>query len=116
MPGADADDGGGLAGGVAGAVEGSEGGAEALRIEGLRKAFGANQVLRGIDLSVAAHEVVCLIGASGSGKSTLLRCVNLLERVDAGTIWLDGQVISGPGVNQNLVRLPLTDVHPHAQL
>jgi polar amino acid transport system ATP-binding protein len=100
MPGADADDGGRPAGGMAGTVEGSE----ALRIEGLRKAFGANQVLRGIDLSVAAHEVVCLIGASGSGKSTLLRCVNLLERVDAGTIWLDGQVITGPGVNQNLVR------------
>ncbi len=77
---------------------------EALGIEGLWKAFGANQVLRGIDLSVAAHEVVCLIGASGSGKSTLLRCVNLLERIDEGTIRLDGQVISGPGVNQNLVR------------
>jgi polar amino acid transport system ATP-binding protein len=78
--------------------------ADALRIEGLWKAFGANQVLRGIDLCVAAHEVICLIGASGSGKSTVLRCVNLLERIDAGTISLDGQVISGPGVNQNLVR------------
>jgi polar amino acid transport system ATP-binding protein len=84
---------------------GSEsGGVEALRIEGLWKAFGANQVLRGIDLAVAPHEVVCLIGASGSGKSTLLRCVNLLERVDAGTILLDGQAITGSGVNQNLVR------------
>jgi polar amino acid transport system ATP-binding protein len=61
-------------------------------------------VLRGIDLTVASHEVVCLIGASGSGKSTLLRCVNLLERIDAGAIWLDGQLITGPGVNQNLVR------------
>jgi ABC-type polar amino acid transport system ATPase subunit len=60
---------------------------EALRVEGLRKSFGAHEVLRGVDLSVAAHEVVCLIGASGSGKSTLLRCVNLLERIDAGTIW-----------------------------
>jgi polar amino acid transport system ATP-binding protein len=78
--------------------------AETLRIDGLRKAFGANEVLRGIDLAVAAHEVICLIGASGSGKSTLLRCVNLLERIDAGAIYLDGQLISGPGVNENLVR------------
>jgi polar amino acid transport system ATP-binding protein len=77
---------------------------EALRIEGLRKSFGANEVLQGIDLAVAPHEVICLIGASGSGKSTLLRCVNLLERIDAGTIYLDGQPITRPGVNENLVR------------
>jgi polar amino acid transport system ATP-binding protein len=76
----------------------------ALAIEGLRKSFGRTEVLRGVDLAVAPHEVVCLIGASGSGKSTLLRCVNLLERVDEGAIWLDGQLITGPGVNQNLVR------------
>ena len=55
-------------------------------IEGLHKSFGKNEVLRGIDLEVAEHEVVCLIGASGSGKSTLLRCVNLLEPVDAGRV------------------------------
>jgi polar amino acid transport system ATP-binding protein len=61
-------------------------------------------VLRGIDLAVAPHEVICLIGASGSGKSTLLRCVNLLERIDAGAIYLDGQSITRPGVNQNLLR------------
>jgi polar amino acid transport system ATP-binding protein len=79
-------------------------GAEALRVEGLRKSFGANEVLRGIDLAVAAHEVIGLIGASGSGKSTLLRCVNLLERIDAGAIYLDGQSITRPGVNENLVR------------
>jgi polar amino acid transport system ATP-binding protein len=78
--------------------------AAALRIEQLRKSYGAEEVLRGIDLTVAPHEVICLIGASGSGKSTLLRCVNLLERIDAGGIWLDGQLITGPGVNQNLVR------------
>jgi polar amino acid transport system ATP-binding protein len=78
--------------------------AEALRIEGLRKSFGAEEVLRGIDLAVAPHEVICLIGASGSGKSTLLRCVNLLERIDAGMIWLGGQLITGPGVDENLVR------------
>ena len=53
---------------------------------------------------MAPHEVICLIGASGSGKSTLLRCVNLLERIDAGTIWLDGQAITRPGVDENLVR------------
>src|SRR5256886_6129778 len=80
------------------------GGAEALRIEGLRKSFGLHEVLGGVDLAVAPHEVVCLIGASGSGKSTLLRCVNLLERIGAGTIWLDGQAITRPGVNENLVR------------
>jgi polar amino acid transport system ATP-binding protein len=80
------------------------GGPSALRVEGLRKSFGANEVLRGIDLTVAPHEVIGLIGASGSGKSTLLRCVNLLERIDAGAIWLDGQLITGPGVNENLVR------------
>ena len=53
---------------------------------------------------MAPHEVIGLIGASGSGKSTLLRCVNLLERIDAGTIWLDGQTITRPGVDENLVR------------
>ena len=74
----------------------SAGGSPALRVEGLRKSFGANEVLRGIDLTVASHEVIGLIGASGSGKSTLLRCVNLLERIDAGAIYLDGQLITGP--------------------
>ncbi|HEU0287973.1 MAG TPA: ATP-binding cassette domain-containing protein, partial [Nocardioidaceae bacterium] len=58
-----------------------------LRLERVRKQFGDNQVLRGLDLKVDEHEVVCLIGASGSGKSTLLRCVNLLETVDDGTVW-----------------------------
>jgi polar amino acid transport system ATP-binding protein len=79
-------------------------GGEAIRIEGLRKSFGQNEVLKGIDLSVATHEVVCLIGASGSGKSTLLRCVNLLEPIDSGTVWLWGSRVTGPGINQNLVR------------
>ena len=58
----------------------------ALRLEGVRKSFGEHEVLRGIDLELDDHEVVCLIGASGSGKSTLLRCVNLLEPLDAGRI------------------------------
>ena len=68
------------------------------------KSFGANEVLKGIDLTVDTHEVVCLIGASGSGKSTLLRCVNLLEPIDAGQISLWGQEITGPGIDPNLVR------------
>ena len=68
----------------------------ALRLEGVHKSFGKAEVLRGIDLDVAEHEVVCLIGASGSGKSTLLRCVNLLEPIDAGRIVVDGEEITAP--------------------
>jgi polar amino acid transport system ATP-binding protein len=79
-------------------------GSEAIRIEGLHKSFGANEVLKGIDLTVATHEVVCLIGASGSGKSTLLRCVNLLEPINSGRITLWGQEITAPGIDPNLVR------------
>jgi polar amino acid transport system ATP-binding protein len=77
---------------------------EAIRIDDLHKSFGTNEVLRGINLSVATHEVICLIGASGSGKSTLLRCVNLLERANSGRITLNGQDITAPGIDQNLVR------------
>ena len=62
----------------------------ALVIEGLHKSFGDLEVLRGIDLSIDRHEVVCVIGSSGSGKSTLLRCVNLLEPIDAGRIVVGG--------------------------
>jgi polar amino acid transport system ATP-binding protein len=76
----------------------------ALRIEGLHKSFGELEVLRGIDLELAEHEVVCLIGASGSGKSTLLRCVNLLEPIDAGSIELHGEEITAAGVDVNRVR------------
>jgi polar amino acid transport system ATP-binding protein len=75
-----------------------------LRLDGLRKHFGANQVLRGFDLEVAEHDVVALIGASGSGKSTLLRCVNLLDTVDDGTIWFDGRDITDPRVDRDEVR------------
>jgi polar amino acid transport system ATP-binding protein len=76
----------------------------ALRIEGLHKSFGRLEVLRGIDLDVAEHEVVCLIGASGSGKSTLLRCINLLEPIDAGRIEVAGQDITARGVAVDRVR------------
>jgi polar amino acid transport system ATP-binding protein len=77
---------------------------EALRIEALHKSFDDLEVLRGVDLVVAEHEVVCLIGASGSGKSTLLRCVNLLEPIDAGRILVHGSDITQPGVNVNEIR------------
>jgi polar amino acid transport system ATP-binding protein len=68
------------------------------------KSFGRLQVLKGIDLEVAPHEVVCLIGASGSGKSTLIRCVNLLEPIDAGRILLGGEEITAPGADVNRLR------------
>ena len=77
---------------------------EAIKIDDLHKSFGSNEVLRGIDLAVGSHEVICLIGASGSGKSTLLRCINLLEPINSGRISLFGQDITGPRIDANLVR------------
>ncbi|MGH2724883.1 MAG: amino acid ABC transporter ATP-binding protein [Actinomycetota bacterium] len=77
---------------------------QALRLEGVHKSFGDLEVLKGIDLELARHEVVALIGASGSGKSTLLRCVNLLDPIDRGRILLDGEEISARGVDVNRVR------------
>ena len=76
----------------------------ALRIEGVHKSFGDLEVLRGIDLELAEHEVVCLIGSSGSGKSTLLRCVNLLEPIDAGRIVVEGDEITAKGVDVDRIR------------
>jgi len=76
----------------------------ALAVDALRKSFGKLEVLRGIDLEVAEHEVVCLIGASGSGKSTFLRCVNLLEPIDEGRIVVAGEEITARGVDVNRVR------------
>ncbi len=75
-----------------------------LRVEGLHKSFGELEVLRGIDLQVAEHEVVCLIGASGSGKSTLLRCINLIEPIDAGRIVVEGEEITAHGVDVDRIR------------
>jgi polar amino acid transport system ATP-binding protein len=77
---------------------------DALVLDGVRKSFGRNEVLRGIDLAVAEHDVICLIGASGSGKSTLLRCVNLIEPIDAGRIFVEGEEITARGVNVNRIR------------
>jgi polar amino acid transport system ATP-binding protein len=76
----------------------------ALSVQDLHKSFGTTEVLRGIDLEVGEHEVVCLIGASGSGKSTLLRCINLLEPINAGRILIDDVQVTGPGVDVNAVR------------
>ena len=76
----------------------------AIVIEGLHKSFGDLQVLRGVDLEVADHEVICLIGASGSGKSTLLRCVNLIEPIDAGRIFVEGDEITARGIDVNAIR------------
>ena len=77
---------------------------DALVLDGVRKSFGRADVLRGVDLELAEHEVVCLIGASGSGKSTLLRCVNLIEPIDGGRIVVAGEEITARGVDVNRVR------------
>jgi polar amino acid transport system ATP-binding protein len=76
----------------------------ALVLEDVHKSFGENEVLKGIDLVVEPHEVVCLIGASGSGKSTLLKCVNLIEPIDSGRIVVEGEEITAGGVDANRVR------------
>ncbi|HEV8420828.1 MAG TPA: amino acid ABC transporter ATP-binding protein [Actinomycetota bacterium] len=77
---------------------------EALRLEGVHKSYEDLQVLKGIDLSVADHEVICLIGASGSGKSTMLKCVNLLEPINRGRIFVEGEEITADGVDVNRIR------------
>jgi polar amino acid transport system ATP-binding protein len=76
----------------------------ALILEDVHKTFGENKVLRGIDLVVEPHEVVCLIGASGSGKSTLLKCINLIEPIDSGRIVVEGEEITARSVDANRVR------------
>jgi polar amino acid transport system ATP-binding protein len=76
----------------------------AVELHGVRKSFGEHEVLKGIDLTVPEHHVVCLIGASGSGKSTLLRCVNLLEPIDEGSIDVGGREVTAPGIDANQVR------------
>lgn len=75
-----------------------------IKINQLKKSFGDLDVLRGIDLEVKKGEVVCVIGPSGGGKSTLLRCINLLEEPTSGTIEVDGEVITKPGIDINKFR------------
>jgi polar amino acid transport system ATP-binding protein len=75
-----------------------------LEIDDVHKSYGANEVLKGVSLDVERHEVVCLIGASGSGKSTLLRCVNALEAISSGSIRIEGDTVSGTGVDLNVLR------------
>ena len=87
-----------------------------LRLRDVRRAFGDHVVLDGIDLDVAAHEVVALVGASGSGKSTLLRTINLIEQVDDGEILLRGQDVSDPRVDADGVRARIGVVFQHYNL
>ncbi|WP_111721055.1 amino acid ABC transporter ATP-binding protein [Homoserinimonas sp. OAct 916] len=75
-----------------------------LELNDVEKSYGENPVLRGVTLHIEKHQVVCLIGASGCGKSTLLRCVNALEEIQGGDIRLDGDVVSGEGIDVNALR------------
>src|SRR6478735_11393980 len=75
-----------------------------LEIDEVHKAYGEHEVLKGVTLNVERHEVVCLIGASGSGKSTLLRCVNALEDIQSGAIRIEGDTVTGAGVDLNALR------------
>jgi len=87
-----------------------------LRAEGIRKSFNERTVLRDVSLQLDEHEVVVLIGPSGSGKSTLLRCLNLLERIDDGRIWLGDEDISDPRVDADRVRARFGVVFQHYNL
>ncbi len=89
---------------------------EVLRVTGVKKSFGGNAVLQGIDLAVKEHEVVVLIGASGSGKSTLLKTINLLEQVDDGQIFLLDTDITDPRVSQDKIRARIGVVFQHYNL
>ena len=82
----------------------------AVRIEAVHKQFGGCQVLRGISLDVRAGEVLCLLGPSGSGKSTLLRCINHLEKIDAGRLWVGGELAGYRQSGDRLYELPEREV------
>jgi len=76
-----------------------------VRIRGVRKSYGSQEALRGVDLDVHQGEVVCLIGPSGSGKSTLLRCINHLDTIDAGSILVDGELVGYRRRGDTLIEL-----------
>jgi polar amino acid transport system ATP-binding protein len=95
---------GAVPGDLAERLDASARGEPVVRLEGVHKSFGDNEVLNGIDLSVASGEVLTIIGPSGSGKSTLLRCVNLLEPLQAGRIFFEGEEITARGVDVSAVR------------
>ena len=87
-----------------------------IYVKGLKKTFGDNQVLSGIDMHISPGEKVVIVGPSGSGKSTFLRCLNLLEQPTGGTIIFDGQEITAPGVDVNLIRRRMGMVFQHFNL
>ncbi|GAA5227977.1 amino acid ABC transporter ATP-binding protein [Paeniglutamicibacter antarcticus] len=87
-----------------------------ITVNGLRKSFGPNEVLKGIDVEIAEGEVVCVIGPSGSGKSTLLRCLNKLEEITAGQVMVDGFDVTDPKVDINEVRRHVGMVFQHFNL
>ncbi len=87
-----------------------------ISVRGLKKSFGANEVLKGLDVDIAEGEVVCVIGPSGSGKSTFLRCLNKLEDISAGTVTVDGYDLTDPKVDLNAVRQHIGMVFQHFNL
>ena len=87
-----------------------------IAVKGLRKSFGSNEVLKGIDVEIGEGEVVCIIGPSGSGKSTLLRCLNKLEEISAGHVVVDGFDVTDPKVDINEVRRHVGMVFQHFNL
>ncbi|WP_413378816.1 amino acid ABC transporter ATP-binding protein [Paenibacillus taichungensis] len=87
-----------------------------IKVEGLKKSFGTNQVLKGIDISVNEGEVVCVIGPSGSGKSTFLRCINQLDEITAGRVIVDDRDLNDPKTNINKARENIGMVFQHFNL
>ncbi len=87
-----------------------------IEIKNVHKKFGSLEVLKGIDAHVSPREVVCIIGPSGSGKSTLLRCVNQLEEVNSGQIFIDGEEVTSPKVDINKIRMQVGMVFQHFNL
>src|SRR5438445_13673138 len=81
-----------------------------VRAESVRKSFGRLEVLRGVDIDVNPREVVCIIGPSGSGKSTFLRCINHLDKIDGGRLWVDGELVGYQHKSDKLYELHDKDV------